>query len=87
MVEASSFVSAFGAAPEFLVGHNMAIHYEDTSPQNITGGTPSPAVPVRSPFQTDSVALRMLLRCSWGMRDATVAAGKTAVAYLMGVTW
>jgi Phage capsid family len=83
MVEASSFVSAFGTTPEFLAGHHMTIHMEDATPADpIMGGTP-----VKSPFQSDMTVLRMILRASWGMRNATVGTGKTAVAYIVGATW
>jgi hypothetical protein len=84
MIEPSSFASAFGAVPEFDVVNAPLFHYEDTAPTHITGGTPSPAVPVRSPFQTDSVVLRLLLKASWGMRTAAPAAH---VAFVSNVTW
>lgn len=87
VVEAASFVSAFNATPQFQADQHMAIHMEDTSPTDITGGTPSPAVPVKSLFQTDSIGLRMILRCSWSMRAATTDANKAAVAYVTGATW
>jgi hypothetical protein len=80
MVEPTSFVSAFGTAPEFETVTQPLFHYEDTTPQDITGGTPSPAVPVRSLFQTDSIALRMTLRAAWGMRAPHVAV-------VNGATW
>jgi hypothetical protein len=86
-VEASSFVSAFSSVPEFSVDQHPTFHMEDTSPQDITGGTPSPAVPVRSMFQTDSIGLRMILRASWGMRSAPTDATKVAVSYVTGATW
>lgn len=40
-------------------------------PRHIVDGTP--AMPVRSLFQTDALALRMLLRAAWGMRASHVA--------------
>jgi hypothetical protein len=77
MVEASSFVSAFGAVPEFDVGNQMTLHFEDTVPADpIMAGTP-----VRVPFQTDSIALRMRLWTTWGMR----VAGHAQV--ITGATW
>jgi HK97 family phage major capsid protein len=76
MVEPSSFVSAFGATPEFETANAPAFHYEDTAPADpLMGG-----VPVRSLFQTDSIALRMTLRAAWGMRAAHVAV-------VTGATW
>src|SRR5262249_47910516 len=67
-IELASFVSGFAPTPEFLAVKGATIHREDTSPQDITGGTPSPAVPVTSYFQSDLIGLRMVLRASWGMR-------------------
>ena len=67
-IELASFVSAFAPTPEFATSKHATIHREDTSPQNITGGSPSPAVPVTSYFQSDLVGLKMILRASWGMR-------------------
>src|SRR5262249_46833566 len=58
MIEPSAFVSGFEPTPTFEVSAAALLHYEDTSPQDITGGTPSPAVPAKSLFQTDSLALR-----------------------------
>jgi len=67
-LEVASFVSGFSAVPTFRVSNVAAYHAEDTSPTQITGGTPSPAVPVRSLFQTDSIGLYMDLFGSWGLR-------------------
>jgi hypothetical protein len=80
-IEASSFVSAFGAAPEFETVTQPIFHYDDTAPANpiMTG------VPVRSLFQTDSIALRMTLRAAWGMRTATP--NPVHVAYMASVSW
>jgi hypothetical protein len=81
-IELASFVSAFAPDAEFKVVPGASIiHMEDTSPQNITGGTPSPAVPVKSLFQVDAIGLRMVLRASFGMR----AAGHAQV--ITGATW
>ncbi|HMF28128.1 MAG TPA: hypothetical protein VKE42_05110, partial [Candidatus Cybelea sp.] len=80
MVETTSFVSAFSPVPEFEASSHVALHFEDTSPTDITGGTPSPAVPVRSAFQSDILALKMRLSASWAMRAPHVA-------YLTGATW
>jgi hypothetical protein len=84
IIEPSSFASAMSAVPEFTITDVPLFHYEDTTPQPITGGTPSPAVPVRSPFQTDSLVLQMRLKVAWGMRMPTTA---PHIAYVAGVTW
>jgi len=81
-IELASFVSAFAPDAEFkVVPGSSIVHMEDTSPQNITGGTPSPAVPVKSLWQVDAIGLRMVLRASFGMR----AAGH--IQYVTGTTW
>jgi len=81
MVETGSFASAFSGTPDFSSADVALLHYEDTSPQDITGGSPSPAVPTRSLMQTNGIALRMVLRCAWGMRN------RAHVAYLTGANW
>jgi hypothetical protein len=81
VVETASFVSGFSPTPTFRVADQASYHAEDTSPQDITGGTPSPAVPVKSMFQTNSVALKMDFHAAWGLRAAGHA------QYLTGATW
>jgi hypothetical protein len=80
-VELASFVSAFDATPDFDIVQVAEFHAEDTSPTDITGGTPSPAVPVRSLFQTHMVGLKMILHGAWGLR----APGH--VQYIAGASW
>jgi hypothetical protein len=80
-LEVASFVSGFSAVPTFRVSNVAAYHAEDTSPQQITGGTPSPAVPVRSLFQTDSIGLYMDVWAAWGLRAPAHA------QWVSGATW
>jgi hypothetical protein len=80
-IEISSLVTGFESTPEFSVTRAGLLHMEDTSPQDITGGTPSPAVPVRSMFQVEALGLKMSLWCAWGLR----AAGHAQL--LKAVTW
>jgi hypothetical protein len=81
-IELASLVSAFAPDAEFkMVPGASIVHLEDTSPTQITGGTPSPAVPVKSLYQVDAIGLRMVLRASFGMR----AAGHAQV--IQGATW
>jgi hypothetical protein len=70
-----------GAAPQIETSESAIEHMEDTSPQPITGGTPSPAVPVRSLFQTNSIAIRIRAALTW----ATIAPG--AVQTITGTNW
>jgi hypothetical protein len=82
-VDTASFVSGYGSTPEFSTSTATVLHEEDTNPANIgsAGTPPIVAAPSRSLFQTDAIALRMLLRASWAMR----AAGH--VQYITGATW
>jgi hypothetical protein len=80
-VERSSFVSGLNSVPVFSVSLGAALHFESATPTDITGGSPSPAVPVRSMFQDDLIGLRMILQASWGMRNPA------HVAIVSGVSW
>lgn len=83
LVDAADFFTATGDEPRFDVSDQATLHMEDTTPAQIgTAGTPNVvAAPVRSMFQTDSIALRMILDMNWAMRRAG------AVAFVTGVTW
>jgi hypothetical protein len=62
----AAVASAF-AEPVIDTSKQAVLHMEDTTPQPITGGTPSPAVPVRSVFQTDMLAIRCRAKAAWAM--------------------
>jgi hypothetical protein len=62
----AAVASAF-AEPVIETSKQVAMHDEDTSPQPITGGTPSPAVPVRSTFQQDLIAIRCRAKATWAL--------------------
>jgi HK97 family phage major capsid protein/HK97 family phage prohead protease len=73
-----------GDTPRFDVSDQATLHFEDTTPLQITTGAQGSAVaatPVRSMFQTDSLALRMILPMNWAMRRTGV------VSWVTGVTW
>jgi hypothetical protein len=80
-LDAADFVSAGSEAPRFEVSDQATLHFDDTNPQDITGGTPSPAVPVRSMFQTDSMALRLVWPMNWTLRRTGM------VSWVSSVTW
>ena len=81
-IEASSFVTGFSGVPQFFTTTEATIHEEPSPLPFSTVGTPNViAAPERSLFQTNTVATKMILRCSWGMR----APGH--VQYLTGVNW
>ncbi len=80
LVDAADFFSATGDDPRFDVSDQAVLHMEDTAPQQI-GVSGSATNPIRSMFQTDSIALRMMLDVNWAMRRTGV------VAWVSGVTW
>jgi HK97 family phage major capsid protein/HK97 family phage prohead protease len=81
-LDAADFFSATGDDPRFEVSDQATLHMEDTTPLAIgTAGAPNTvAAPVQSMFQTDSLALRMILPMNWAMRRA-VAVERTAVTW------
>lgn len=83
LVDAADFVSVGGDAPRFEVSDQATLHEEDTTPLPISAtGTPNTvAAPVRSLFQTDSLALRLILPINWTLRRSGV------VAWTQNVTW
>jgi hypothetical protein len=83
LVDAGDFVSVTGDAPRFDISDQATIHMEDTTPLAIsTAGSPNTvAAPVRSLWQTDCLAVRMLLDINWGMRRTGV------VAWTQTMTW
>jgi len=84
LINADDLMVVQGDSPRFDVSDQATLHYEDTSPlQLVTGAQGSGVVasPSRSLFQTDSLALRMILPMNW----ALLRTG--AVAWVTGVTW
>ena len=82
-IDAADFFSATGDDPRFDVSDQATLHMEDTTPLAIgTAGAPNTvAAPVRSLFQTDSLALRMLMPMNWAMRRTGVLVERTAVSW------
>ena len=80
MVDAADFVSVGAEGPRLEISDQATLHMEDSTPQDITGGTPSPAVPVKSMWQTDSLALRLVMPMNFMMR-------RPVVSWVTGVTW
>lgn len=80
-LRAPDFATALGDMPEFEISNQATIHMEDTNPAEIVAAGPTPATPVRSLWQTDSSALRMIMDVSWKMaRDGMVN-------WIDGVQW
>jgi HK97 family phage prohead protease len=82
-IDAGDFVSVSGDAPRFEISDQATLHMEDTAPTDITttGTPPVAAFPVKSMWQTDSLALRLILPVNWTIRRTGT------VAWVAGVTW
>lgn len=80
LLDAADFFSATGDEPQFSVSDQATLHMEDTAPQAI-GVSGSATNPIRSLWQTDSIAVRMMLDISWAMRRTGV------VAWTQTITW
>jgi HK97 family phage prohead protease len=82
-MDAADFVAVGGDSPRFELSDQATLHMEDTAPADIVSGVApgTPANPVKSMWQTDSIALRLILPVNWTMRRAGV------VQAVVGVTW
>jgi HK97 family phage prohead protease/HK97 family phage major capsid protein len=83
-IDAADFATANGDAPMFAVSTEATLHEEDTTPLALGTGAQGSgvlAVPMRSLFQTDAVAIRMSLYVSWVMRRASM------VQTIASVSW
>ena len=72
LIDCSS-VGIAGGVPSFLVSNTSTIHEEDTTPLPIVDGAAKTANPVRSLYQTDAYAIRMIEPMDWAkLRDNCV---------------
>jgi HK97 family phage major capsid protein/HK97 family phage prohead protease len=83
IVDAADYASLTGDDARFELSDQATLHMEDTTPLAIgtPGAPPTVAAPVRSMFQTDSIALRMIMPMNWIMRRPGL------VGWVTGVTW
>lgn len=79
-IDTADFVTGTGDAPMFEASDQATIHMSDT-PLEIVSGNPTTADPVRSMFQTNSVALKMSMDVTWAMRRSGM------VQWISSVTW
>jgi HK97 family phage major capsid protein/HK97 family phage prohead protease len=82
-VDAVDFAVAQGDTPRFAVSTDATLHEEDTTPLALGTGAQGSgvlAVPMRSLFQTDAVAVRMSLYVTWAMRRTGM------VSFISGIT-
>jgi hypothetical protein len=83
LVDAADFVVVGGEAPRLELSDQATLHMEDTNPTDLVGpGSPGAvAAPQRSLFQTDSIALRMVMPLNWVQRRAGT------IAWTQATTW
>jgi HK97 family phage major capsid protein/HK97 family phage prohead protease len=83
LIDAADFFSATGDAPVFNASDTATLHMDDTTPLALsaTGAPNTVAAPIRSLYQTDSLAIRMTWDLNWAMRRTGV------VAFVSSVTW
>lgn len=80
-IDADDFASASGDVPAFEVSEQATLHMSDTPLEIVSGTGPTTADPVRSMFQTNSIALRMVLPLTWKMRRSGM------IQWIDGTTW
>jgi HK97 family phage major capsid protein/HK97 family phage prohead protease len=70
-VDAADFVTSTGDAPMFEASDQATIHMESApAPLSAVASPNTVAAPIRSMFQTNSVALKMDMAVTWAMRRA-----------------
>lgn len=82
-VAANAIAIAAGPEIRFETSATTALHMEDSTPADIgTAGAPSTsAAPVRSMFQTDAVAIKMVASLDYKLRVANSLAWMTSLAW------
>lgn len=81
-VDTADFVTSTGDQPQFEASDQATIHMESSPSALSATGTPNTvAAPIRSMFQTNSVALKMVMDVNWAMRRSGM------VQYLSSVSW
>jgi HK97 family phage major capsid protein len=81
LIDAADFVVVGGDAPRMEMSDQATLHMEDTNPADLVVSPSTVAAPQRSLFQTDSLALRMVMPLNWAQRRAGT------VAWTQSVTW
>lgn len=79
-IDAEDFATATGDTPEFDVSEQATLHMSD-APAELVAANGTVADPTRSLFQTNSLALRMILPITWKMRRTGM------VQYIDSVGW
>ncbi len=74
LIDCADFATATGDTPQFSVSDQAVLHMEDTSPTALSAvATPNTvAAPIRSLWQTDTMAIRMILDINWIKRRSGI---------------
>jgi HK97 family phage major capsid protein len=81
LIDAADFVVVGAGAPRMETSDQATLHMEDTTPLELVASPSTVAAPQRSLFQTDSIALRMVLPLNWTQRRSGT------VAWTQNATW
>jgi HK97 family phage major capsid protein/HK97 family phage prohead protease len=84
LVDQAELAQGYGDSPAIDMSNQATLHMEDTNPLALATGTQGSGVvatPMRSMFQTDSLALRLVWDVSWVMRRAGACQFRTGVAW------
>jgi len=79
-VRAEDFASAVGGV-EFEKSNQATLHFEDTTPAHISASGATDVYPVKSLYQTDSEAIRMVWDINWRMMRQGM------VRWIDGTSW
>jgi hypothetical protein len=63
----AAIATGYRDAPEIETSREALLHFEDTTPAAIIGSTGALAVPTRSAFQTDVIAIKVRGRVAWAV--------------------
>ena len=80
LIDAADFVVAGGGAPRMEMSDQATLHMDDAATELVASPS-TVAAPQRSLFQTDSLALRMVLPLNWVQRRTGT------IAWTQNVTW
>lgn len=84
LIDQGEFVQGYGDSPALDMSNQATLHMEDTTPLPLATGAQGSGVvatPMRSLFQTDSLALRLIWDISWAVRRAGAVQFRTGVAW------
>jgi HK97 family phage prohead protease len=84
LIDAADFVAVGSEGARLELSDQATLHMEDTNPLPLVDDSGPPGVvaqPQRSLFQTDSIALRLIMFCNWVQRRAGT------IVFTQGITW